>query len=35
MRKLEAVRHRCDWMTDQQLTGFIESLTALLHEALE
>ena len=29
------VRHRCDWMTDEQLRGYIESCTGLLHEALE
>lgn len=31
----QEVRHRCDWMTDEQLTGYIESTTGLLHEALE
>jgi len=35
MEKKKSVRHRCDWMTDRQLKGFIESLTGLLHEALE
>lgn len=29
------VSNRCDWMTDAQLTAFIESLTGLLHEALD
>lgn len=33
--KTEQVRHRCDWMTDEQLAGFIESLSGLLFEALE
>ena len=30
----QPVRHRCDWTTDEQLVGLIESLSGLLHEAL-
>ena len=33
--KPQKVRHRCDWMTNEQLKMFIESLSSLLFEALE